>query len=306
MSSIWVITKQIVIMFLYMGMGVVMYRRKLISREGSKSMAHLLLYCVLPCVIIRSFYIQRTPENTEGLLISMVAAAGILVLSMVVSGILLRKTPIDNFGAAFSNAGFMGFPLITSLLGEHAVFYAAGFVALLNGLQWTYGQWLLTGDRRQISILAVVKNPIILSLGAGLLLFLTGLPLPGIITDTVNALAALNAPVAMLVLGVYMAQADIKKMFTLPRLYLASAVRLVVIPLLSLVVLLPVTGRNPSLGMALLLAASAPVGSNVAVYAQKLDMDYTYAVELVCVSTMLSVISMPLLAGLARYFMGAV
>ena len=116
----------------------------------------------------------------------------------------------------------------------------------------------------------------------------------------------MNAPVAMLVLGVYMAQADIKKMFTLPRLYLASAVRLVVIPLLSLVVLLPVTGRNPSLGMALLLAASAPVGSNVAVYAQKLDMDYTYAVELVCVSTMLSVISMPLLAGLARYFMGAV
>lgn len=306
MASIWIITKQIITMFLYMGAGVVMYRRKLISREGSKSMAHLLLYCVLPCVIIRSFHIQRTPENTEGLIISMVAAAGILMLSMAVSMILLRKTPIDNFGAAFSNAGFMGFPLITSLLGESAVFYAAGFVALLNGLQWTYGQWLLTGDRRQISVSAVVKNPIILSLGAGLLLFLTGLPLPGIITDTVNALAALNAPVAMFVLGVYMAQADIRKMFTLPRLYLASAVRLIVIPLLSLVVLLPVIGWNPSLGMALLLAASAPVGSNVAVYAQKLDLDYTYAVEFVCVSTLLSVISMPLLAGLAQYFMGAV
>lgn len=306
MSTTLTIGKQILTMFLYMGIGFLLYKRKLVTKEGSKALAHLLLYCVLPCVIIRSFGIARTPENTGELLASLGLAAASLLLSMAISALLFRKSPIDNFGCAFSNAGFMGFPLITAILGGEAVFYAAGFVALLNALQWTYGQWVLTGDKRQISAKAVIKNPIIISLAVGLLLFFTGLPLPSIITNTMTSLAALNAPVAMIVLGVYLAQTDIVKMLATPRLYWGSAVRLVIIPAATLALLLPFAGRLGHISMALLLVAAAPVGSNVAVYAQKLDLDYTYAVQTVCISTILSIISMPLLIGLAQSFFGAI
>lgn len=216
-----------------------------------------------------------------------------LLLSMAVAALLFRGSGIDNFAAAFSNAGFMGFPLITALLDSSAVFFAAGFVALLNALQWTYGQWLLSRDVRQIRLRAVLGNPIILSLLAGLVLFFTQIPLPGLVTDTVSALTALNAPLAMIILGVYLAQTDLLRMFRTGRLYWVSAVRLVLIPLLSLAVLMLLPAEYRDIKAALLLVAAAPVGSNVAVYAQKLNLDYTWAVQTVCVSTLLSIVTMP-------------
>lgn len=298
---ILVIGNQLLIMFLYMGIGWGLFHKKLITREGSKSMAHLLLYCVLPSVILCSFSIPRTPENTRELLWSFLLAAVTLGVSMAVSAFLFPRDPVDNFGVAFSNAGFMGFPLITAVLGSGATFYAAGFVGLLNALQWTYGQWVLTGDRKQISVWSAVMNPIVLSLAAGLVIFFMGLELPALVTTPLQALAALNAPLAMIVLGVYLAQADLGKMLVTPRLYLASALRLVVIPLLTLAVLTVLHSGTREIGLAILLAAAAPIGSNVAVYAQKLDLDYTYAVQLVCISTLLSIISMPLVVSLARH-----
>lgn len=300
MDNILIIGKQILIMFIYMGIGYLMFRKKLISKEGSKSMAHLLLYCILPCVIVKSFCIERTAEKTEALLVSMGLAAVLLLVSMAISFFLYRKSPIDNFGSAFSNAGFMGFPLITAILGSEAVFYAAGFVALLNALQWTYGQWVLSKDRGQMSFKAVVTNPIILSLVIGLLIFFLQIPMPEMITATMGSLAALNGPLAMVVLGVYLAQADLVKMFTSLRLYGVSLVRLVLIPLISFGILLLLPKQYESISMALMIVAAAPIGSNVAVYAQKQNMDYSYAVQTVCISTLLSIIFMPLLIGVAQ------
>lgn len=293
MTAALLIARQIAIMFLYMLIGFLLFRRGLVTKEGSRALAHLLLYCVLPCVIINSFLTERTAENTRQLLVSIGAGALLLLLSMAVAALLFRGSGIDNFAAAFSNAGFMGFPLITALLDSSAVFFAAGFVALLNALQWTYGQWLLSRDVRQIRLRAVLGNPIILSLFAGLVLFFTQIPLPGLVTDTVSALTALNAPLAMIILGVYLAQTDLLRMFRTGRLYWVSAVRLVLIPLLSLAVLMLLPAEYRDIKAALLLVAAAPVGSNVAVYAQKLNLDYTWAVQTVCVSTLLSIVTMP-------------
>lgn len=293
MTAALLIARQIAIMFLYMLIGFLLFRRGLVTKEGSRALAHLLLYCVLPCVIINSFLAERTAENTRQLLVSIGAGALLLLLSMAVAALLFRGSGIDNFAAAFSNAGFMGFPLITALLDSSAVFFAAGFVALLNALQWTYGQWLLSRDVRQIRLRAVLGNPIILSLFAGLVLFFTQIPLPGLVTDTVSALTALNAPLAMIILGVYLAQTDLLRMFRTGRLYWVSAVRLVLIPLLSLAVLMLLPAEYRDIKAALLLVAAAPVGSNVAVYAQKLNLDYTWAVQTVCVSTLLSIVTMP-------------
>ena len=295
MATVFIVLRQIVIMFVYMAIGGLLFQKGLITKEGSKSLANLLLYVVLPCVVVKSFCVARTPERTSGLLVSFLAALGILLLAMAVSHLLFQKNPIDDFGAAFSNAGFMGFPLVAAVQGSEAIFYAAGFVALLNALQWTYGQSLISGDPGYRSPKAILKNPLVLSLLLGILIFCFEIPVPAIASDLLAALAALNAPLAMVILGVYLAQTDPKTLFNDPHLYVVAAARLVLIPLLTILVLKLLPARYAAIATTLVIVAAAPIGSNVAVYAQKLGKDYAYAVRGVCLSTLLSAITMPLL-----------
>lgn len=295
MATVFIVLRQSIIMFVYMAIGGLLFQKGLITKEGSKSLANLLLYAVLPCVVVKSFCVARTPERMSGLLVSFLAALGILLLAMAVSHLLFKKNPIDDFGAAFSNAGFMGFPLVAAVQGSEAIFYAAGFVALLNALQWTYGQSLISGDPSYRSPKAILKNPLVLSLLLGILIFCFELPVPAIASDLLTALAALNAPLAMVILGVYLAQTDAKTLFNDPHLYVVAAARLVLIPLLTVLVLKLLPAQYAAITTTLVIVAAAPIGSNVAVYAQKLGKDYAYAVRGVCLSTLLSAITMPLL-----------
>lgn len=295
MATVFIVLRQSIIMFVYMAIGGLLFQKGLITKEGSKSLANLLLYVVLPCVVVKSFCVARTPERVSGLLVSFLAAFGILLLAMAVSHLLFQKNPIDDFGAAFSNAGFMGFPLVAAVQGSEAIFYAAGFVALLNALQWTYGQSLISGDPGYRSPKAILKNPLVLSLLLGMLIFCFELPVPAIASDLLAALAALNAPLAMVILGVYLAQTDAKTLFNDPHLYVVAAARLVLIPLLTILVLKLLPAQYAAIATTLVIVAAAPIGSNVAVYAQKLGKDYAYAVRGVCLSTLLSAITMPLL-----------
>lgn len=295
MATVFIVLRQIVIMFVYMAIGGLLFQKGLITKEGSKSLANLLLYAVLPCVVVKSFCVARTPERMSGLLVSFLAALGILLLAMAVSHLLFKKNPIDDFGAAFSNAGFMGFPLVAAVQGSEAIFYAAGFVALLNALQWTYGQSLISGDPGYRSPKAILKNPLVLSLLLGILIFCFEIPVPAIASDLLAALAALNAPLAMVILGVYLAQTDVRTLFNDPHLYVVAAARLVLIPLLTARMLKLLPAQYAAITTTLVIVAAAPIGSNVAVYAQKLGKDYAYAVRGVCLSTLLSAITMPLL-----------
>ena len=295
MATVFIVLRQSIIMFVYMAIGGLLFKKGLITKEGSKSLANLLLYAVLPCVVVKSFCVARTPERMSGLLVSFLAALGILLLAMAVSHLLFQKNPIDDFGAAFSNAGFMGFPLVAAVQGSEAIFYAAGFVALLNALQWTYGQSLISGDPSYCSPKAILKNPLVLSLLLGILIFCFEFPVPAIASDLLAALAALNAPLAMVILGVYLAQTDARTLFNDPHLYVVAAARLVLIPLLTARMLKLLPAQYAAITTTLVIVAAAPIGSNVAVYAQKLGKDYAYAVRGVCLSTLLSAITMPLL-----------
>ena len=301
MENAIVILKQIILMFFYMAIGFLMFRTKLISKEGSKALANLLLYVSLPCVIIKSFSAQSSGGTLEGLLYSLLAALILLLLAMGIGALLFRRDPLANFSAAFSNAGFMGVPLITAALGASAVFYTAGMVALLNIFQWTYGQNLIKGGKQGMPWVKTICNPLTVSFLIGLVLFVTDVSLPSMAESGLSTLANLNGPLAMIVLGVYFAQTQMGQMFRAVRNYEVCIVRLVLIPVLSIGLLCLVPKQFLVMKQELLIAACAPVGANVAVYAQKLDKDYTYAVQLVCLSTLFSVITMPVIIGIASY-----
>lgn len=295
MEIVLLLLKRLIVMLLFMGIGAILYKKKFISDEGSKSLGNLLIRLVLPCVIINAFLVEKTPERIKALLISLVASVILLTLSILVSRFFFRNDPIRHFASAFSNPGFFGIPLIGAVLSEDAVFYVAPFIACLNILQWTYGVAVLKEGKIRIDLKNIVGSPFIISLLIGLLLFFSGLQLPEVVTSVIGSSAGLNTPIAMIVSGVYLAKVNLKAMVTSKRLYQITAVRLCLIPLISagLLCLLPNTYYELKIG--LLIASACPVGSNVAVYAQLHNKDYVYAVETVVLSTLLSVVSIPLL-----------
>ena len=150
---------QNLIMLFYLLIGYFLMRRKLVGLQGSSDIARLLLYIVMPTAILNSYQTTFTMEKLKALGISFSAAALALCLSILLSRLFFSADQAtERFGAAFSNAGFIGIPLVQMTFGNEAVFYVSSFVALLNILQWTYGVMLLTGDRKYLSFQKIRTN----------------------------------------------------------------------------------------------------------------------------------------------------
>ena len=207
-----------------------------------------------------------------------------------------KKSAIQEFGAAFSNAGFIGIPLVQMIFGDEAVFYVASFVALLNILQWTYGLLIFTGDKKVVSKKKIITNPIVISLMAGLILFVAPIEVPEMIQSVISTIAAMNGPVAMFVLGTYLAQVELREIFRDKESYWCAGIRLFIIPAVTALALMVLPKEYYVLKGAVLLVAAAPVGSNVAIFAQLYDKDYQKAVKDICLSTIFSIVSMPLIS----------
>lgn len=305
MEIVMLLLRQNLVMFLYLVIGYLLYRGKLVTAAGSAEIGKMLLYLVMPMAIAKSYIREFSFGALLGLGISFLAAALALALAVCISTFLLRKAgTVRQFGAAFSNAGFIGIPLVQMTLGEEAVFYVASFVAILNILQWTYGVWLITGDKNCVSVAKLRTNPILISFAIGLVLFFAPISLPSPLMGMVSTIASMNGPLAMIVLGCYLAQVPLKTIFLDARSYQCAAVRLVVIPCFTILLLCLVPAQYADIRMAVLLAASAPVGSNVAIFAQIYKADYGAAVKDVCLSTICSIATMPLIIAVAGMLWG--
>lgn len=291
-----IVAGQTCVMFLYMLVGLVLSKTGKLSEQGSKDLASILICLILPAVIIKSFCESFSAEKLVLFCISTLLSAVALGICMLIARLVFQKAPIDFFSASFSNAGFMGIPLVQALYGVEAVSYLVGYIALLNLLQWGHGLRVLTGKRIRLNLKTVLTNPLLIAPFIGLFLFCAGLgdKLPGPVSTAISGIAGTNGPVAMIVLGCYLAKSDLKSLFLTGRQYFLSAMRLVLIPLAVMVVLafLPV---DRTIRLAVFIASAAPVGANVAVYSQLYDLDYPYACQSVALSTILSIVTMPLM-----------
>ena len=301
MSIVSLLFKQTVIMFIYLLIGYILYRSKLITSKGVGEIGKILLYVIIPFAIINSYIKDFSREMLIGFLLSFAAALLSLILAIAVSTLFFhRKSAVREFGTAFSNAGFIGIPLVQMTLGSDAVFYVASYVALINIFQWTYGVLILTKDKSAVSAKKIVKNPILIALIIGLILFFFPIELPEILTTVISTLASINGPLAMIVVGAYLAQIPLKSLFTDKLTYLCSVVRLLIIPFLTILLLLFIPETYSDIRFAVLIAAAAPVGSNVAIFAQLYNKEYTDAVKDICLTTLFSIATMPLIIALAN------
>ncbi|MGN0675351.1 MAG: AEC family transporter [Oscillospiraceae bacterium] len=299
-----IILNRIAVMLAYMIPGHILYKKRIITDNGAKDIGKLLIYVILPSAIVNSYNMEYSRERAMGLLLSFLAAVAALALSVVISRVFFYgKMPIESFGAAFSNAGFIGIPLVSSVIGQEAVYYAAAFVAVLNILQWTYGVYLITGNKSAVSVKKILFNPVIISFVIGIILFFLPVKLPALISEILGNISQMNAPIAMLTIGFYLAQISFKELFTDKKGYGVSAVRLFIIPLLTAILLAVLPLGDNTLKLTVLILAASPVGSNAAVYAQIHGGDYKRAVCEIVLSTLLSVVTMPIVIGISEHIL---
>ena len=290
-----ILLQQTIIMFALMLLGLLLSRRGMITEQGSRDLSNVLLYTVIPCVILRSYMSEFSTEKLRAMglsaLIAVIAFAASIAVAYLTCG---TRHRIENFAVAFGNAGFIGIPLVTAVFGPEAAFYVVSFSTFANLLQWTYGIVIISGKKETMNLRMVFVNPVFISMVIGIALFVLQPTLPTVVTGTIGYIADGNTELAMILLGYYLSKVQLRGLFADVRLYLFSALRLLVVPAVTILVFLPFPFARGEITLITLIAAATPIASSTAIFAQKFDQDYRRAVSYVCLSTILSVATLPL------------
>ncbi len=303
LQDILTVAGQVLSLFLMMGVGALLTHRGKITEDGVSQMSYILMNIVAPCVIIDS--LQRDKDLT--VVREMGIAAGIITASIAIgiafSFLFFRKEQPENrrvlrFAMTFSNCGYMGLPLVQATLGESAMVYAASAVIAFNVLVWTVGI-VMMGGKKEASVKKALLNPGTIGFVIAFALFWFEIRLPSVLGGTVTMLAALNTPVAMIVVGSYVAKSNLLRCFSQGRLYKMAALRLLIIPAVLTALFYPF--HLPyELYAASVLVASAPTAAITTIFATRYKLDASLASQCVTLCTLLSILTMPVLAAVIR------
>lgn len=318
LESFFIVAKQVIVLFILISVGFSCNKFKIFNEETIRGMTNMMLFVVTPCIIVDSF--QR-PFNSNDLGLLGIAlfvailyhALNILFAHTCVYEKEDKRQRVMRFGLVFSNAGYMAFPLQEAILGKDGLFFGAVIIAVFNVLLWTYGVWEMSGSlfhtkektskARQLLLAARAGfiNPGTIGVVVGLIFFFNSITLPEVIGKPVSFLAALNTPLPMIIIGFYLANAKIGRVFTDLRAYNMMFIRLIVVPVLLFALLYLMGIRDHVLVVALVIAASAPAAAATTMFSAKFGQDTLHSVAVVSYSTLISMITMPLVVGLAYW-----
>ena len=312
MQNLATVAAQVGVLFALMAVGAVCRRVRLVDETAVKGIVNVLLLVVTPSLIIDSFQRPFDSSMMHGFFwafaIASFAHFAIILLARLFSRGDDKSRPVLRLAMVFSNAGFMGIPLEQAILGAEGVFYGIVYVVVFNFFMWSWGLYemrsqvplsnsnsrLQLSKERWRSLRPMIVNPGTVGLAIGLPLFFASVSLPAILKTPISLLAGLNTPLAMLVIGFYLAGADFRRVVRMPSAYLAAAVRLVAYPLAMVALLFPLRAHFPrEMMLALVTAASAPVAAMVSMFASKFERDVDLSVGLVSGTTLLSILTMP-------------
>ncbi len=316
MENLAAVATQVGVLFALMGVGAVCRRIRLVDESAVKGIVNLLIIVVTPSLIVNAFQRSFDPSMLKGFLwaflVAFAAHLALVLAARLFRGGDARSRPVLRLAMVFSNAGFMGIPLEQAILGDEGVFYGIVYVVVFNTFMWSWGLWEMRNANRAASdvgrtpavrwreIRPMVVNPGTIGIAAGLPLFLLSVKLPYVVGTSVRLLSDLNTPLAMVVIGFYLAEADLRRVVRTPAAYLAIAARLVASPLAMIAALCALKAHFPrEMMLALVVAASAPVAAMVSMFASKFDRDVDLSVGMVSGSTLLSILTMPPIIALA-------
>lgn len=294
---------QVITLFLLMAVGYVLGRLGRLNSEGCAQLTFLLLYVVMPCVVLDIMQVHPDAQLLLEMGESLVLTVGLYLCFSAMALLLGRKADPAaraslRFGAVYGNVGFMGLPLAEAVLGSESQIYVVVTLVVFNVYSWIHGV-LVMGGRRALSPRRAILNPGTIALVLGLPFLLLGLRLPGSLSTAVGYIADLNTPLAMIVIGAQMSAMDLPATLRQARLYTVSLVRLVVMPVFAALVLLPFH-LSPLLYCTMVILSGAPAAGTTSMFAQRFGQDTAVAAQMVSLSTLLSVVTLPLVAVLAQ------
>ena len=301
--SFLTVGQQVLILFLLMAVGFALGKAKLMDDRGSLALSNIVMYVVAPAMLVVAFQREKDTADLHNFLVCLLLAVAVHAVSILLACAALRGKDgtcgVLRFGAVFSNSGFMGYPLMAALLGSIGVFYGSAYVIVFNVLAWTWGVYILTGDRRKLKLRPLLLNPGVLSIAAAMLLYLLQIEVPQFLMTPIGYLADLNTPVPMLVVGYQLSHADFRVALQSKSSWATMGLRLVALPLASLGLCLLLHVPH-DLTLVLLIAASAPPAALLSMFSAKFGCDTSLASSLVSVQTAISALTMPVMVGLAQ------
>ena len=236
-GSFLTVGEQVLILFALMAVGFALGKAKLMGDKGSLAMTNLVMYAVSPAMMVVAFQREKDTADLHNFLVCLLLAVAVHAVSILLACAALRGKDgtcgVLRFGAVFSNCGFMGYPLMTALLGSIGVFYGSAYVVVFTVLTWTMGVYMITHDTSKLRLKSILLNPGVLSVAAAMVLYLLSVSLPEIVMTPLNYLASMNTPLPTIVVGYQLSHANFRHAFADRRSWTALVLRLAVIPLLT-------------------------------------------------------------------------
>ncbi|MGM9971817.1 MAG: AEC family transporter [Anaeroplasmataceae bacterium] len=304
--------------------GFLLIKAKMVHESNISVIATVLLYVNSPCLVIYSFQsVDRSKKLGIDMLlfiiITLITQAIMILLYLVIMKLINKRKKIkyDNegntintssfkvgtVGVALGNVGFFGVPIIQALLPEHpeAVVYSTMFCISMNIIAFSLGAFIITGDKKYMSWKKIFINPTTISALVALPLFLLDFKIKEnfgdfgpILDNAITLLGKMTTPMCMLVLGMRLANVKLKALFTNYKAYIISFVKLVIFPLLSYLIVYFIPGLDYAFKASILILSAAPIASVILNLAEMLGSEQTDAANMVLISTILCIITMPL------------
>lgn len=275
--------------------GFLLGKSKLINYEHTRILSVLEIYLFLPCTVFNAFYGNFTIDNLTKyyqLVIVSTAVLSVLVFFSHIISVLLSKDPYDKkvykYSLTIPNYGYMGYALALGLYGTEGLLNIILFAIPFSIYTYTFGYCMLTNQR--VSLKKLI-NPVILSILAGAVFGLLNVKLPGIVETFLNKSGNCMAPVSMLLAGITIAEFNIKHLISEKSVYIASIIRLVLIPCLVMIALNPFF--DDTLVRAAVLLCAMPCGLNTIVFPKLIGEDCKTGAKLAFISNLFAMLSIP-------------
>ena len=299
--DIMVVFQTMLKLFLLLVLGFVLFKCHIFDEYTNKKISALIVNVASPMLIISS--IAGVEGNEKSIVFLMIGAGILMYIGFIILGKIINRIfpfpkkdwPVYECMVVFANTGFMGYPVLLDVFGQEAVFYASLIHMAFNFFVYTYAIMCLTkSDDSEFKLnFKQLLTPGIVLIFIGILIYLFDMQIPSVLMDTINSVGSLTAPLSMMMIGSSLAVYPIKDSFTDWRSYVFAFVRLIIVPFMTMIVcrLLHI---NPYYANITIITNAMPVGSMVLMLATQYNANIKIVTRNIVVSTLLSVITIPI------------
>ena len=303
----WIVTKQVIILYILVAVGAICDKTKLFTEKTARACTDLLFYVITFSVIVQSFLsMDNTPENTRNLFTALGCGMLIHIVGALIAFPFFRKgdasqNAVFTFSTIFGNCGYMALPLANALLGQEGVFFCSVVIVSFQIFSFTYGVYLMTAGesgKQSFDWKKIILNPGVIAVIVGLPLYFLRVELPELASKPLDYLASMNTPLAMLIFGTFLANANFKTLLRQKKILYVGLCKLILIPVCMLG-LFYLFGIRGTLLTAMVLSSSAPSANNTVMFTAKFGKDTGLAAQTISAVSIVSILTMPAMIALA-------